>query len=114
MKRAARHTRKPHGRIRPRLERLEPRLLCAIVPGQGPLDPAGLPVGTGIVQDIAPTANTALAANLTLVATDPPPDSHIVAPPTAITLTFDRPLDPGTLGFDIVLDSVADDGGVTS
>ena len=49
------------------------------------------------------------------VAVDPAPGAHLTTPPAVLTVTFDHPIDPTSLGLgDIQLDEVDDSGGLTS
>ena len=49
------------------------------------------------------------------VAVDPAPGAHLTTPPAVLTVTFDHPIDPTSLGLgDIQLDEVDGSGGLTS
>jgi len=94
------------GRSRLRCERLEARLLCAGVTG-------GSPNGPDFTGGQTPAdTSTPFSPFLTVLATDPAPNAHVRSP-TVIALAFDRAVDPSTLGLDLVLDRVADDGTLT-
>lgn len=99
MSRTLRPTTRRPGRCRPRLERLETRL---------PLDAshAGLSLAASIALPISAPDTTAapVSPNLSVVTTSPADGATLTAPPAGLVVTFDRPLDPWSLGSnDVVL-----------
>jgi hypothetical protein len=74
-------------------------------------------VGAGpLTSDTGSPAVTteSLGPFLTVVSTSPEPGSHFTTPPSSMTLTFDRPIDPTSLGSDLVLNKLGNDGSLTN
>jgi methionine-rich copper-binding protein CopC len=112
MKQITLNRRKVTGRSRPRLEQLESRVLCAVVIDTA----ASLPNGSnnhGTVDSGSQLSSQPLGAFLTVVSSNPKPNTTVTAPKT-ITVMFDRPIDPSFFGNDLVLHRINDDGSVTS
>ncbi len=90
-------------------EWLESRLLLAGDAASAASTSTLVHVGTASPDDTLP-------ANLTLLSVDPAPNSTLTTSPAAVTLTFDRPVDPFSVGsnddFDIL--QVNPDGTTTS
>lgn len=93
-------------RSRPRrpfqLEPLEVRLAFSVDVG------SVLAPGDAPAEFLAPES----VESFEISTTDPEPGAILTAPPTALTVSFNRPVDPGTLAFDFQIDELADDGGV--
>ncbi|HEV3122612.1 MAG TPA: copper resistance protein CopC, partial [Isosphaeraceae bacterium] len=102
-------TQRRRARSRPplRVEWLESRLLLSN-------DAASAFATTAQVS--AASSNAPLSNNLTILSVDPASGSSSSTSPTAITFTFDRPIDPFSLGSDNDFDllQVAPDGSTTS
>ncbi len=122
MNRTDRKRRDRLGRCRPRGERLEARLALSTLGdsllGPNPFDP-GLDspdlLGGGTGLDLSSNASTGeLSPFLTAVGTDPAPGMELTQGPTTVSVAFDRPIDPFSLGFnDVYLEQVAPDGSTT-
>jgi methionine-rich copper-binding protein CopC len=89
-------TKRSHSRRPPLFaEWLEPRIALSLAPFDAPQD--------------AP-----LGPELSVVSTSPSDGSSFISPPGELVLTFDRPVDPGTVTFsDVLLDQVNSDGSLT-
>ncbi len=93
-------------RLRPQFDRLEERLALSA-------SPAGLVPAVAPPPVAASLGAMGLASSLTVVAVDPAPGSALAAEPTAITVSFDRPIDGSVLFRDFRLDRVGSDGTLT-
>ena len=100
-------TRKQRGRVCPRVERLESRRLFATTAGT--LSVASS-LGDHRPRIVAATTGAGQEGGPMVVATDPADGAILGASPRTITLTFDRPIDPDSLGDDLLLLRVGDDG----
>lgn len=101
-------------RSRPRLERLEPRWVCSGMPGASGLAAAYGPAA--LLEPAGPQSENPppLSPFLTILATDPSNGAAAGTAVSTLTITFDRPLDPGSMFNDLVLLQLDDNGGVTS
>src|SRR4051794_39972468 len=92
MSHSARHQRRRH-RWCPRGDGLEPRLVLSTLVGD--------------VADVAPaSASPALAP----VATEPAAGAYLSGTPSTLVVTFNRPIDPSSLGFnDLLVDRLDGD-----
>jgi hypothetical protein len=113
MKQFARSKRPRTDRSRPRLEWLEPRVLCAVALHDG----LSVPNDAGdqsIVGTSGQTLNSQLGPFLTVVSTDPPTSATPIPSLDTVTVVFDRPIDPDFFGNDLLLLRLNDDGSITS
>jgi hypothetical protein len=95
---STRHARRKVARRRLFLEGLETRQVLSASPGPT----------TSLIAPSSP-----LAGAVSVIGTDPPDGSVLTQSPATITVTFNEPIDPFSLGVDFDLDQVAADGSTT-
>ncbi|MFO0910687.1 MAG: hypothetical protein U0794_20455 [Isosphaeraceae bacterium] len=105
MSRTYRYPQRRAGRCHPRLERLENRLALSSVPSD-PLEPPWV-VPSSFTES---TPSTELGPFLTIVSTDPGPSDLVNGALTEVSVEFDRPIDPWSIGVNDVVIQVERDG----
>ena len=95
-----RHT----GKLCPHFDRLDSRIVLSTT------------TGLSIVSAVPVVAETTtpLADNLTVVGIDPALGKTLSGFPSSVKITFDRPIDPNSIGIDLLLNLVNSDGSLTS
>src|SRR5262245_11995435 len=108
MSRSPRTTRPSSSRLRPRVESLESRRLFTVSPEVSFFLPDPPDEWTYSIAEVSSTG--ADLSVLSAVSVDPADGSVLTDSPSVISVTFNQPFDPTSVGFDFALYEVPSDG----